>query len=121
MSADHSARKNADGLSGGSASGALGSGAASRASAIGAPRENPDAATGEATAWNEPSSWHPLLERTPLLPDTPHRFRIGPADPCDLVRLDVFPDGGVARLRLYGSLTPEGLAQIRRRWAETAP
>ena len=40
--------------------------------------------------------------------------------PVDLVRLDVFPDGGVARLRLYGSLTPEGLAQIRRRWAETA-
>ena len=40
---------------------------------------------------------------------------------CDLVRLDVYPDGGVARLRLYGSLTPEGLAAVRRRWAETAP
>ena len=43
-----------------------------------------------------------------------------PAAPCDLVRLDVFPDGGVARLRLYGSLTDEGLAQLRRRWAQTA-
>ena len=74
-----------------------------------------------ASAWDEATSWHPLLERTPLLPDTPHRFRIAPGAPCDLVRLDVFPDGGVARLRLYGSLTPEGLAQIRRRWAETAP
>jgi allantoicase len=69
---------------------------------------------------DDPSSWHPLLARTPLLPDTPHRFRIESPDPVDLVRLDVFPDGGVARLRLYGSLTPDGLTQIRRRWTETA-
>ena len=33
---------------------------------------------------------------------------------------DIFPDGGVARLRLYGSLTEDGLAAVRRRWAETA-
>jgi allantoicase len=77
-------------------------------------------AAGETMAWDDPSSWRPLLERTPLLPDTPHRFRIAASAPCDLVRLDVFPDGGVARLRLYGTLTPEGLAQVRRRWAETA-
>jgi allantoicase len=77
--------------------------------------------TDESNRRDEPSSWTPLLKRTPLLPDTPHRFRIGTSGPVDLVRLDVFPDGGVARLRLYGSLTPEGLAQIRLRWAETAP
>ena len=71
-------------------------------------------------AGDDPSSWHPLLERTPLLPDTPHRFRIASSVACDLVRLDVFPDGGVARLRLYGTLTPEGLAHVRRRWAQTA-
>jgi len=67
------------------------------------------------------SSWAPLLPRTPLLPDTPHRFRVEPPAPCELARLDVFPDGGVARLRLHGSLTPDGLAQVRRRWAETSP
>jgi allantoicase len=78
-------------------------------------------ATSESHEWDEQSSWNRLLERTPLAPDTPHRFRIAPSSPVDLVRLDVFPDGGVARLRLYGSLTPEGLAQIRLRWAETAP
>jgi allantoicase len=66
------------------------------------------------------SSWAPLLPRTALLPDTPHRFRVQPPAACDLVRLDVFPDGGVARLRLHGSLTPEGLARVHRRWAETA-
>jgi allantoicase len=31
------------------------------------------------------------------------------------VRLNIYPDGGVARLRLHGSLTPEGLARLRRR------
>jgi allantoicase len=72
-------------------------------------------------AWEADSSWAPLLPRTSLLPDTPHRFRVRPSMACDLVRLDVYPDGGVARLRLYGSLTPEGLAAARRRWAETAP
>jgi allantoicase len=70
--------------------------------------------------WQQESPWAPLLPRTALLPDTPHRFRVPPSAPCGLVRLDVFPDGGVARLRLYGSLTPEGLSQVYRRWAETA-
>lgn len=71
--------------------------------------------------WEQESSWAPLLPRTPLLPDTPHRFRVRPESPFDVVRLDVFPDGGVARLRLHGSLTPEGLARVHRRWSETAP
>ena len=87
----------------------------------GSSSENAGGPPGEAGALDDPSSWQPLLQRTPLLPDTPHRFRVPPAASCDLVRLDVFPDGGVARLRLYGSLTAEGLTQVRRRWAETAP
>ena len=96
-------------------------GETTRASADAGPADNADGPLGEAARWDEPSSWRPLLTRTPLLPDTPHRFRIAAAAPCDLVRLDVFPDGGVARLRLHGSLTAEGLAQVRRRWTETAP
>jgi allantoicase len=66
------------------------------------------------------SGWFPLLPRTPLLPDTPHRFRLAGAPPVTHVRLDVFPDGGVARLRLQGSLTADGLTEVRRRWEETA-
>ncbi len=65
------------------------------------------------------SGWRDLLPRTRLLPDTPHRFRLQGA-PATHVRLNIFPDGGVARLRLYGSLTEDGLAAVRRRWEETA-
>ena len=65
------------------------------------------------------SAWRDLLPRVRLLPDTPHRFRAD-GGPATHVRLNIFPDGGVARLRLYGSLTDDGLAALRRRWDETA-
>ena len=35
------------------------------------------------------------------------------------VRLDVYPDGGMARLRLWGSPTDDGLAALRDRWDAT--
>jgi allantoicase len=57
-----------------------------------------------------------LLERTPLRPDTRHRFRV-PATPVTHVRMDVHPDGGMARLRLHGALTPGGRAELAARWS----
>jgi allantoicase len=63
-------------------------------------------------------AWRDLLPQVRLLPDTPHRFRVqGP--PATHVRLNIFPDGGVARLRLYGSLTDDGLSALRQRWDQT--
>jgi allantoicase len=95
-------------------------GAAQLSGRLGEPPEPDDQAQpGGSREWQLP--WEPLLPRTALLPDTPHRFRVQPSSPCDMARLDVFPDGGVARLRLHGSLTPEGLAALRRRWAQTTP
>lgn len=46
--------------------------------------------------------WFELLARTPLQPDTVHRFWLDDASPATHVRLDVYPDGGLARLRLHG-------------------
>ncbi|MEV4153587.1 allantoicase [Nocardia salmonicida] len=47
-----------------------------------------------------------LLPRTDLLPDTRHRFAL-PLVAASVVevRLDIYPDGGLARLRLYGELS----------------
>jgi allantoicase len=62
--------------------------------------------------------WTDLLARQPLQPDTVHRFRVdGP--PGTHARLSIFPDGGVARVRLYGSLTEGGFTALRKRWQET--
>lgn len=57
-----------------------------------------------------------LLPRTPLRPDAPHRFPITVDRPATAVRLNIFPDGGIARLRLYGSLTDDALADLHRRF-----
>jgi allantoicase len=48
--------------------------------------------------------WVDLLPRTELLPDTRHRFLIDAGDVVSEARLDIYPDGGLARLRLFGEL-----------------
>jgi allantoicase len=50
--------------------------------------------------------WIPLLASTALQPDTRHRFLMPDASPATHVRLDIFPDGGASRLRLWGAPTP---------------
>ena len=57
-----------------------------------------------------PDGWVPLLPRTRLQPDTRHLFRRDGLPEVSHVRLDAFPDGGLARLRLHGSISQTGLA-----------
>ncbi len=45
--------------------------------------------------------WRSLLPRTPLQPDARHQFEVSGA-PATHARLAIYPDGGVARLRLFG-------------------
>jgi len=48
--------------------------------------------------------WTTLLPRTPLQPDVQHRFEVS-ARPATHARLAIYPDGGIARLRLFGTVT----------------
>ncbi|MET0424463.1 MAG: allantoicase [Actinoplanes sp.] len=60
--------------------------------------------------------WFAILPRTALRPDTPHRFPVRPGREAAQVRLDIFPDGGMARLRLHGRPQPGFLeAKLRQR------
>ena len=54
----------------------------------------------------DPSTpWLPLLPETPLQPHTRHRFEdLASTGPVTHVRLSIFPNGGIARLRLFGTL-----------------
>jgi allantoicase len=63
----------------------------------------------------------PLLPRTRLQPDTRHRFVLTDSAPVERIRLDVFPDGGMARLRLWGRPTAAGRAALGRRWFDALP
>jgi allantoicase len=62
-----------------------------------------------------------LLPRTPLRPDTEHRFRIRPAGPVRLVRLDIYPDGGISRLRLVGEVPAALREPVAQRWLSLLP
>jgi allantoicase len=60
--------------------------------------------------------WWELLERRSLLPDTPHWFNTDPARPATHLRVEVFPDGGLARVRAFGRLTSAGWDTLVDRW-----
>jgi allantoicase len=56
------------------------------------------------------TDWTEILPRTKLQADTRHLFldELTYRGPATHVRLNVYPDGGVARLRVVGSATEEG-------------
>ncbi len=66
----------------------------------------------------DPDDWFDLLPRTRLQPDTRHRFLVDSPEATH-ARLDIYPDGGMARLRLIGTLTSDGAAHLRANWAKT--
>jgi allantoicase len=51
--------------------------------------------------------WRPVLPKSPLQPDAQNLFAITNDQTCTHVRLNIFPDGGVARLRVYGVVVPD--------------
>ena len=60
--------------------------------------------------------WFEVLPRTRLQPDTRHRHVIDLDRPMTEARVDVYPDGGMARLKLYGTLTAEAEAELVEQW-----
>jgi allantoicase len=62
-----------------------------------------------------------LLPRTALQPDTRHRFAV-PGEPvASSVRLDIYPDGGMARLRVLGRPTAAARADLAARFLRLLP
>ncbi|WP_327275210.1 allantoicase [Streptomyces sp. NBC_01224] len=81
---------------------------------------------GNAAGWialqgrnGETGEWFEIIPRTRLQPDALHRFPLRDLAIVTHVRLDAFPDGGVARMRLHGSLTESGAAELARRYEES--
>ncbi|WP_405759152.1 allantoicase [Streptomyces sp. NBC_01420] len=82
---------------------------------------------GNAAGWitlhgrdGESGEWVEIIPRTRLQPDTLHRFPLPAEAVVTHVRLDAFPDGGVARMRLHGSLTESGAAELTARYEASA-
>jgi allantoicase len=67
------------------------------------------------------AEWFDLLPRTALQPDTRHRFRLGRSRLVTHVRLEIHPDGGMARLHLFGELAASGRAALGLAWFDRLP
>ena len=63
---------------------------------------------------DEPSAWREMLARSPLTGDSHNLFAIDGASPATHLRLRIFPDGGVARLRVHGDVVADW-ENLRRR------
>ena len=46
--------------------------------------------------------WRPLVRTTPLGPSAHHYATVADPEPVNWLKLSIFPDGGVARLRVHG-------------------
>ena len=51
--------------------------------------------------------WKTILKKKRLGPDKNHNFKIKNHSTFNFIKLNIFPDGGVARLRLYGKIEME--------------
>jgi len=52
------------------------------------------------------ASWNALLPKSPLLGDAQNRFAVSSVQRVTHLRLKIYPDGGVARLRIHGEVLP---------------
>jgi allantoicase len=75
----------------------------------------------DARAGQQPADAALLLPRQRLQPDTRHRFRLADGPEVTHVRLDVHPDGGMARVRLWGELSARGRGDLALRWYNLLP
>ncbi len=53
------------------------------------------------------ADWQPLLEKTALAGDSHHWHAISSSTAYTHLRLNILPDGGVARLRVFGEVRPD--------------
>ena len=65
---------------------------------------------------DDDACWTPILTKRPVLADTRHRFTAQTAVDATHARLDVYPDGGLSRFRLWGELSEATLSSARQRW-----
>ncbi|TFK25169.1 allantoicase [Coprinopsis marcescibilis] len=63
----------------------------------GVPTENPKV---------DDAGWTEVLPKTDLGPNARHLFKVPRTEPVNFVKLKMFPDGGIARFRVYGDVSP---------------
>ena len=65
--------------------------------------------------------WNAVLPRTELRADSIHTFEVAAGMPATHARFNIYPDGGVARLRIRGVPDKEAVTATRLRWLNSLP
>jgi allantoicase len=69
----------------------------------------PDACSLEVSSTGKADSWKEILGKSKLQAHTRHVFEQEPASaPAGFVRFNIYPDGGVSRLHLFGRVSEQG-------------
>ncbi|MDZ7644717.1 MAG: allantoicase [Woeseiaceae bacterium] len=71
------------------------------------PSASLDGCVSSETVPGDDTRWETLLDEVPLAGDAQHWHDIAHGQPVTHVRLNIYPDGGIARLRLYGEVRPD--------------
>ena len=61
----------------------------------------------------------PVLAKTPLAADARQVFTVDATD-ITALRVQAYPDGGIARFRALGRATEDGWRRLRQRWEEAS-
>ena len=69
------------------------------------PAASVETVAGDPADWRK-AKWIPLVPRQALGPNARHFIAVADPAPRRWLRLSIFPDGGVARLRVYGLFAP---------------
>jgi allantoicase len=67
------------------------------------------------------ASWLRVLDRARLQPDTRHVYDLAETGRIALVRLDAYPDGGLSRVRLIGTIDRAARRAAGYRWFNALP
>lgn len=70
-------------------------------------------ATNDPQALSGAASWQPLLARSALEGNKHNVFTIENDEPWQFLRLNIYPDGGIARFRVWGRVRPD--------WSRVSP
>ncbi len=68
--------------------------------------EADSAEAADSIAVSDQAAWQTILPRSPLAPGSQNLFASISTDSFTHLRLNIYPDGGVARFRAYGEVTP---------------
>ncbi|TCD71588.1 Allantoicase [Steccherinum ochraceum] len=62
--------------------------------------------TDDASISVDDSRWSEILPRVALGPNSRHLFKTPPTASVNYIKLSMYPDGGIARFRVYGDVSP---------------